>query len=41
MAEEQYLIKMADLLARERSEVIVERFMHYIIHDFHRRLSYA
>lgn len=37
MADEQYLIKIADSLARERSDVIVERFVHYIIHDFYRR----
>lgn len=37
MADEQYLIKIADSLAREKSDVIVERFVHYIIHDFYRR----
>lgn len=37
MAGEQYLIKIADSLGRERSDVIVERFVHYIIHDFYRR----
>lgn len=37
MADEQYLIKIADSPARERSGVIVKRFVHYIIHDFYRR----
>lgn len=37
MADEQYLIKIANWLARERIEVIVERFVHYIIHDFYGR----
>lgn len=37
MAEEQYLIKIANSLTREVSDVIVERFVHYIIHDFYRR----
>jgi len=41
MADEQYLIKIAEMFARERSDVIVERSVHYIIHDFHRRQSYA
>lgn len=36
MADEQHLIKIADLLARN-GDVIVKRFAHYIIHDFYGR----
>lgn len=34
MADEQYLIKIANRHSRESGEVIVERSVHYIIHDF-------
>lgn len=36
MADEQHLIKIASWLARN-GDIIVERFAHYIIHDFYGR----
>lgn len=42
MADEQYLIKIANRHSRESGEVIVERSVHYIIHDFlQKTLRYA